>query len=115
VCAPAFAPSDTEVALHQQQQQQPVTVRAHVLQSSSDSTATPEFALQTTVAALQFFSALFPGTPYPLAKLDLIAVHQMTGLGMENYGAISVLQVCEVLFCTNMCNYAQTGCCLQRV
>ncbi|KAG5176146.1 hypothetical protein JKP88DRAFT_351206 [Tribonema minus] len=50
------------------------------------------YALELTRAAFEFFSALFEGAPYPLNKLDLICVPAMRGIGMENYGAITLRQ-----------------------
>lgn len=57
-----------------------------------------EFALDLARRAFELFSRLF-SVPFPMPKLDVIALPgPMHGLGMENFGAITCLQVC--LLCT---------------
>lgn len=50
------------------------------------------FALDFTRRACALFSRLF-SVPFPLPKLDVIGLPRMHGLGMENFGAITLLQV----------------------
>lgn len=52
-----------------------------------------EFALEFATRAFELFSKLF-SVRFPIPKLDLIGLPQMHGLGMENFGAITCLQVC---------------------
>lgn len=52
-----------------------------------------EFALDLASRAFELFSRLF-SVPFPMPKLDVIALPgPMHGLGMENFGAITCLQV----------------------
>lgn len=52
-----------------------------------------EFALDLARRAFELFSRLF-SVPFPMPKLDVIALPgPMHGLGMENFGAITCLQV----------------------
>lgn len=67
-----------------------VTINAHVLQPSGLEGAS--FALDFSRRAFEFFSRLF-SVPYPLPKLDVLGLPRMHGLGMENFGAITLLEV----------------------
>ncbi|CAM9895755.1 unnamed protein product [Choristocarpus tenellus] len=49
------------------------------------------FALQYARRAFELFSRLFL-VRFPLPKLDLLCLPRMHGLGMENFGAITILQ-----------------------
>lgn len=43
--------------------------------------------------ALDFFSSLFaPAVPFPLPKLDVLALPSMHGIGMEGFGAITLME-----------------------
>ena len=68
-----------------------IEVSVHVL--SSVSLVGAEFALDLARRAFELFSRLF-SVRFPLAKLDLLGMPRMHGLGMENFGAITLLQVC---------------------
>ncbi|CAN0503014.1 unnamed protein product, partial [Scytosiphon promiscuus] len=68
-----------------------VEVSVHVLSSIGLEGA--EFALDLARRAFELFSRLF-SVRFPLAKLDLLGMPRMHGLGMENFGAITLLQVC---------------------
>lgn len=51
------------------------------------------FSLEVARGAFDFFSNLFaPEVPFPLPKLDLIALPSMHGVGMEAFGAITILE-----------------------
>lgn len=52
------------------------------------------FCLDFARRAFELFSRLF-SVPFPLPKLDLLGLAQMHGLGMENFGAITLLQVLQ--------------------
>ena len=69
-----------------------VEVNVHVLGSVGLNGA--EFALDLARRAFELFSRLF-SVRFPLAKLDLLGLPRMPGLGMENFGAITLLQVCR--------------------
>ena len=49
------------------------------------------FARDKGVRAFDFFCELFQ-VAYPLPKLDLICLPQMHGVGMEGFGAVTILQ-----------------------
>ena len=50
------------------------------------------FALETSVGLLDYFDHYF-GTPYPLAKLDHVALPDFAAGAMENWGAITYREV----------------------
>lgn len=50
------------------------------------------FSLDFTRRAFELFSRLF-AVRFPLPKLDILCLPRMHGLGMENFGAITMLQV----------------------
>ncbi|KAM1016828.1 hypothetical protein EV2_047476 [Malus domestica] len=62
-----------------------VLVRAYCPVGKSDK---GEFALNVAVKTLDLFSKYF-STPYPLPKLDMVAVPEFSGGAMENYGLIT--------------------------
>lgn len=68
------------------------TVEVSVQVLSSVSLEGAEFALDLARRAFELFSRLF-SVRFPLAKLDLLGMPRMHGLGMENFGAITLLQV----------------------
>ncbi|GLT60799.1 hypothetical protein SLA2020_335490 [Shorea laevis] len=47
-----------------------------------------KFALDVAVKALDLYTKYF-ATPYPLPKLDMVAVPEFSGGAMENYGLIT--------------------------
>ncbi len=51
-----------------------------------------QFALETSMALLDYFHDYF-GTPYPLSKLDHIAIPDFAAGAMENWGAITYREV----------------------
>lgn len=67
-----------------------VTINAQVLRPAGLEGAS--FALDFSRRAFEFFSRLF-SVPYPLPKLDVLGLPRMHGLGMENFGAITLLEV----------------------
>ncbi len=67
-----------------------VLINVHVVKGVSLEGA--EFALNLASRVFDLFSRLF-SVRYPMPKLDLIALPSMHGLGMENFGAITFLQV----------------------
>ncbi len=50
------------------------------------------FALETSVKLLEYFNEYF-GTPYPLAKLDHLAIPDFAAGAMENWGAITYREI----------------------
>jgi puromycin-sensitive aminopeptidase len=62
-----------------------VTVRAYATAGKS---ALTEFSLDVAVNVLSFFNEYFD-TPYPLSKLDLIAIPDFDAGAMENWGAVT--------------------------
>lgn len=55
-------------------------------------TGQAKFALDTTVRCLEFYDEWFK-IPYPLNKLDMIAIPDFASLAMENWGAITFREV----------------------
>ena len=49
------------------------------------------FSRDVAVRSFDFFSRLFE-VPFPLSKLDIICLPQMHGVGMEGFGAVTILQ-----------------------
>ncbi|CAM9140067.1 unnamed protein product, partial [Phaeothamnion confervicola] len=49
------------------------------------------FSLAYAIQAFEFFATLLQ-VPYPFPKLDLIALEKSHGLGMEHYGAITIVE-----------------------
>lgn len=49
------------------------------------------FSRDVAVRSFDFFSLLFE-VPFPLSKLDIICLPQMHGVGMEGFGAVTILQ-----------------------
>lgn len=69
-----------------------VSISVHVVKGVGLEGA--EVALDLAKRAFELFSELF-SVPFPVPKLDVIALPgPMHGLGMENFGAITCLQVC---------------------
>lgn len=67
-----------------------VEINVHVLRTVSLEGA--RFSLDFTRRAFELFSGLFT-VKFPLPKLDMLGLPMMHGLGMENFGAITMLQV----------------------
>lgn len=74
-----------------QEEENVVQINVHVVKGVSLEGA--KFALGLARRAFELFSSLF-SVRFPMPKLDLIGLPQMQGLGMENFGAITCLQVC---------------------
>lgn len=70
-----------------------VTINVQVLEGASKDSA--RFALDFARRAFELFSRLF-SVRFPLPKLDLLGLPRMHGLGMENFGAITLLEVCTI-------------------
>ena len=62
-----------------------VVVRAYATPDNVDKT---QFALDTAVKTLELYNEYF-GTPYPLAKCDMIALPDFSSGAMENWGLIT--------------------------
>lgn len=76
---------------------QGVEIIVNVLRSVSLDHA--RFSLDFTRRAFELFSRLFR-VRYPLEKLDVLGLPETQSLGMENFGAITLLQVCSSQGCT---------------
>lgn len=74
----------------EQEEKVEVLINVHVVKGVGLEGA--EFALDLASRVFDLFSRLF-SVRYPMQKLDLIALPNMHGLGMENFGAITCLQV----------------------
>lgn len=88
-----------------------VAINVHVLEGASESDA--HFALDFSRRAFELFSRLF-SVRFPLPKLDILGLPSMHGLGMENFGAITLLEVChlELQDCAGfICQAKQTVLC----
>ncbi|MDB5178767.1 MAG: hypothetical protein JWN01_710 [Patescibacteria group bacterium] len=70
-----------------------VTVRAYATPGQTGQLA---FALDTAVRTLSFFNEYF-GIPYPLPKLDMIAVPDFAAGAMENWGAVTYRETALLL------------------
>jgi aminopeptidase N len=64
----------------------PVKVRVYTTKGLS---GTGQFALACAVKILEFFSEVY-GEPYPLPKLDMLAVPDFSAGAMENMGLVTV-------------------------
>lgn len=90
-CSSALSCWDTPVPALPSGTTKAVTINVHVLREADTDGAS--FALQLTRRAFELFSRLFV-VPFPLPKLDVLGLPRMHGLGMENFGAITLLEVC---------------------
>jgi aminopeptidase N len=54
------------------------------------------FALETSVRALEFYNGYF-GIPYPLPKLDMVALPDFAAGAMENWGLVTYREVALLL------------------
>lgn len=72
------------------EQEEAVEINVHVLKTIDLEGA--QFALDFARRAFELFSRLF-SVRFPLPKLDLLGLSRMHGLGMENFGAVTLLQV----------------------
>ena len=59
-----------------------------------------EFSLATAVQALDFYDSYF-GVPYPLAKLDLLAIPDFAAGAMENWGAVTYRETALLIDANN--------------
>lgn len=70
-----------------------VTVRVY---STPGKAGQLDFALSTGIATLSFYNEYF-GIPYPLSKLDMIAVPDFASGAMENWGAVTYRETALLL------------------
>lgn len=73
-----------------QYNKQPITVRVYTLPGLISQ---GKFALQCAVYMLEYFAKIFD-IPYPLPKLDMIAVPDFDAGAMENWGLVTYRNVC---------------------
>ena len=83
-----------------------VTVRAY---ATPGKTAQLEFALDVASRTLSFFTDYF-GVPYPLSKLDMIAVPDFAAGAMENWGAVTYRET-ALLLDADKCQLVQPPAC----
>ena len=67
-----------------------VVVRTY---ATPDNVQYTDFALETTVRCLEFYEEYF-GIPYPLPKVDMIALPDFASGAMENWGCITYREQC---------------------